>query len=190
MYYNYRKERIRNFVVIAFILLIAIISTHYIYYKFNDDRNIDYNSESLEIIYHEKTGNKITLDKVTPLSDSVGMSQHPYSFSIKNNLTEEVKYKINIKDDIVAIAEDGCQDKQINKDLLRVSIKDGKKENKMYKLSELEDGLLLDTSLKALEEKEYSIHVWVARDEEIEKSNLHYHGTIEIIEENNSIAMR
>ncbi len=190
MYYNYRKERIRNIIVVALILLVAIFSTHYIYYKFKDEQNIDYNSTSLEITYHEKTGNKITLNKVTPLSDSVGMSQHPYSFSIKNNLTEPVNFKVVIKDDVVAIAEDNCGDKQIDKNLLRVSIKEGKKENKMYRLDELQDGVLLDTTLDALAEGEYSIHVWVARDEELEKSNLHYHGTIEIIEENNSVAMR
>jgi len=188
--YNYRKERIRNIVIVTLILLIAIFSTRYIYYKFKDERNIDYNSTSLEITYHEKTGNKITLEKANPLSDSVGLSQHPYSFTIKNNLTEEVHYKIVIKDDRQCIKEDDCDKKLISKDLLRVSIKDGKKENKIYKLSELENGVLLDTSLKALGEKEYSIHVWVTREEEIEKSNLHYHGTIEIIEEDNSVAMR
>ncbi len=190
MYYNYRKERIKNIIIIALILLVAVVSTHYIYYKFKDERNIDYNSTSLEITYHEKTGNKLTLDKVTPLSDSVGLSQHPYSFTIKNNLTESVNYKIIIKDDTETILEDNCVDKKISKDLLRISIKEGKKENKVYKLSELEDGVLLDTDLGALQEEEFSIHLWVTREEEIEKSNLHYHGLIEIVEENNSVAMR
>ena len=190
MYYNYRKERIKNLIIIAIILSVAIISTHYIYYKFKDERNIDYNSTSLEIIYHEKTGNKITMNKITPLSDSVGMSQHPYSFTIKNNLTEPVNYKIVIKDDLDAIKEDGCEEKIVSKELLRVSIRDGKTENKVFKLNELEDRVLLDTSLKALEEREFSIHIWASREEEIEKTNFHYHATIEIIEENDSIAMR
>ena len=52
------------------------------------------------------------------------------------------------------------------------------------------EGVNMRRTLKALGEKEYSIHVWVTREEEIEKSNLHYHGTIEIIEEDNSVAMR
>ena len=52
------------------------------------------------------------------------------------------------------------------------------------KISAKRVGVLLDTTLGALKENEYSVHVWVARDEEIEKNNLHFHGTIEIIEEN------
>ena len=33
MYYNYRKERIKNLIIIAIILSVAIISTHYILYQ-------------------------------------------------------------------------------------------------------------------------------------------------------------
>ena len=49
--YNRRKEIIKNGVYIIFILLIAIISTYYIYNKFQVDNNIDFNSDSLDVTY-------------------------------------------------------------------------------------------------------------------------------------------
>ena len=94
-----KKEWIKNGIYIFFILLLAVISTHYIYYHFQDDRNIDFNSESLDVTYRESTGNKIALTKITPVTDSVGLSSKAYVITIKNNLTEKVNYKIILEDD-------------------------------------------------------------------------------------------
>ena len=141
---NRRREIIKNTIYIFFILLLAIVSTYYIYNKFQGARNIDFNSESLDVTYHEKTGDKLTLNKVIPVTDSVGLSSKAYLISIKNNLTEKVNYKLKIVDDLEQIEEDQCEGNLITKDNIRISIKENRKNNKIYTLSELEDGLLLD----------------------------------------------
>lgn len=41
--YNPKKEVMKNVIYIGIILLIAIISTYKIYYKFQDDRNVNFN---------------------------------------------------------------------------------------------------------------------------------------------------
>ena len=75
MYSEIRKrEIIKNTIFIIFILILAVIPTHYIYYKFQGNRNIDFSSESLDVVYHESTGDKLTISKVTPVTDSVGLS--------------------------------------------------------------------------------------------------------------------
>ena len=95
MYYNRKKEIIKNVIIIGIILLIAIVSTRFIYFKYKNESNVDYNSESLDIIFHEKDGADIAIRKVTPVTDSVGLTSKAYTFTIKNNLTEPVEYNIS-----------------------------------------------------------------------------------------------
>ena len=80
-----KKEIIKNTIYISFILLIAIIPTYFIYYKFQDDRSIESNSDSLDVTYLEKTGDKISITKVTPVTDSVGLSSMLFYQIIINN---------------------------------------------------------------------------------------------------------
>ena len=54
MYYDAKKERIKNIIFITIILLVAVFSTHHIYYKFKEEHTIDYNSENLDVLFHDK----------------------------------------------------------------------------------------------------------------------------------------
>ena len=187
--YNRKKEIIKNVIYTIIILSITIVSTHYIYYKFQGDREVDFNSESLDIVYHETTGDKLTISKVTPVTDSVGLSSKSYMVSIKNNLTEKVNYKIKIIDDLEKIIEDECEDKLIPKDDIRISVKVKKNVSKIYNLSELENGVLLDDEIDALENINISIRLWIKQDSKLPAgSKMHYHGKIQIIENDTLIA--
>lgn len=188
--YNPKKEVMKNVIYIGIILLIAIISTYKIYYKFQDDRNVNFNSDSFVITFHEKTGDKVNITKVTPVTDSVGLSSNSYSFSIKNNLTEKVHFEVRLVDDLESVTDDNCIDKLISKENIKVSIKNGKKDNKIYNLNELEDGVLLSDKISALEEREISVRVWVDKNSSLPiGSDMHYHGTIKVLEDNGSVAM-
>lgn len=188
--YNPKKEVMKNFIYIGIILLIAIISTYKIYYKFQDDRNVNFNSDSFVITFHEKTGDKVNITKVTPVTDSVGLSSNSYSFSIKNNLTEKAHFEVRLVDDLESVTDDNCIDKLISKENIKVSIKNGKKDNKIYNLNELEDGVLLSDKISALEEREISVRVWVDKNSSLPiGSEMHYHGTIKVLEDNGSVAI-
>ena len=188
--YNPKKEVMKNVIYICIILLIAIISTYKIYYKFQDDRNVNFNSDSFVITFHEKTGDKVNITKVTPVTDSVGLSSNSYSFSIKNNLTEKAHFEVRLVDDLESVTDDNCIDKLISKENIKVSIKNGKKDNKIYNLNELEDGVLLSDKISALEEREISVRGWVDKNRSVPiGSDMHYHGTIKVLEDNGSVAM-
>lgn len=188
--YNPKKEVMKNVIYIGIILLIAIISTYKIYYKFQDDRNVNFNSDSFVITFHEKTGDKVNITKVTPVTDSVGLSSNSYSFSIKNNLTEKAHFEVRLVDDLESVTDDNCIDKLISKENIKVSIKNGKKDNKIYNLNELEDGVLLSDKISALEEREISVRVWVDKNSSLPiGSEMHYHGTIKVLEDNGSVAI-
>lgn len=178
-----RRETIKNVVYISLILLVAVVSTYLIYNKFVDERKLDSSSEILDVTYKDNSGNKIAITKVTPLTDSVGLSTNNYGLTLTNNLTEKVNYKIIVKDDIETILDDECEEYQISKDDIRISVKVGKKDNKIFTLSELVDGVLLEDSLKALENEEVSIRIWVSQNSTLPLgSNIHYHGILDVVD--------
>ena len=178
-----RRETIKNVVYISLILLVAVVSTYLIYNKFVDERKLDSSSEILDVTYKDNSGNKIAITKVTPLTDSVGLSTNNYGLTLTNNLTEKVNYKIIVKDDIEIILDDECEEYQISKDDIRISVKVGKKDNKIFTLSELVDGVLLEDSLKALENEEVSIRIWVSQNSTLPLgSNIHYHGILDVVD--------
>ncbi len=69
MTYNLKKALIRDVVLLTIIFIIAIVTTHHIYYKFKKERNVNYNSPSLDVVFHEKSGDKVTITKVTPVTE-------------------------------------------------------------------------------------------------------------------------
>ena len=193
MYYQYnrRKELIKNALIIGFILFVAVFSTYKIYYSFNDEQNIDYSSKSLDITFHEDTGEELDITKVTPLSDSVGLTTKGHTITITNNLTESVKYSIKIVDNIEKMEEQDCLGITIPREEIRISIKKSGERAEVYKLSELEDGVLLSTTIKALDAEKYTIRLWVNNDSTLPSgSNNHYHGLIQIFENDTTLAVK
>ncbi len=188
--FNPKKYLIKNIIYTTLIILLAIFSTYNIYYKFQDDRDVNYNSESFVVTFHEKSGDRMSITNVTPVTDSVGLSSKAYSLNIKNNLTVPVLFKIKIVDDLDRVVADNCQNELLSKDFIRISIKNGKEDNQIYNLNELKDGILLDDEMKALEDRELTIRIWVNRDSNIPlNTNLHYHGIIQVLESNNTVAI-
>lgn len=186
-----KRELMKSGIIVSIILLIAIVSTYHIYYKYQDDRNVDFNSESLNVVFHDASGDKIELTKVTPVTDSVGLSSKNYSLDIRNNLTVGVPYQIKIVSDSDAILEDECGASSIPEEDIRISVKLGKGNNEIYDLSELKEGILLDSVVGALNTDSISIRVWVNKDSELPSgSKMHYHGIIQIIENESIVAIR
>lgn len=191
MYYNRKKYILKNVIIITFILLVAIIATHAIYDKFTKERETDYSSESLDIVFHDVAGANIDITKPTLVNDAIGLSSKAYTLTIKNNLTEPVKYQLKLVDNAEKIILDDCAELQIPKELIRVSVKEDSSKNNIYTLSELIDNNLDLGEIDALAEKNYSIRIWVTNTSEVNISkNLHYHGIIQVIEKETDLAVR
>ena len=191
MYYNRKKYILKNVIIITFILLVAIIATHAIYDKFTKERETDYSSESLDIVFHDVAGANVDITKPTLVNDAIGLSSKAYTLTIKNNLTEPVKYKLKLVDNAEKIILDDCAELQIPKELIRVSVKEDSSKNNIYTLSELIDNNLDLGEIDALAEKNYSIRIWLTNTSEVNISkNLHYHGIIQVIENETDVAVR
>ena len=173
------KYRKKELVSISVILLFALISTHYIYYKFKDSRNIDYNTSTLDVTFHEKSGDLINLTKVTPVTDSVGLSSTAYTFTIKNNTNKNLKYSV-IKDD--------CGEYQIPHNIIKFSIHKEKEKSNIQVLSNLVNGEVLERVIKAGQKEEYTMRFWIANNTLPTGSKLHYHGKIVVTDEGTQVA--
>lgn len=184
MQFKRKRELIKNVVLMAMILSIAIISTYYIYNKFDNSEVVDYTSESLDITYKEEAGDKISITTVSPVTDSVGLSSKAHTVTIKNNLTEKVNYTIRINDDVKTMIEDDCTEYQIPKQDIRVSVRDASGNNAIYTLSDLENNILVSHKIDVLKEEKYTIRLWVSSESSLPMgSDIHYHGIIEVVEE-------
>ena len=187
--YNRKKEAIKNTVYIIFILLLAVVSTYFIYNKFQKNRSIDFNSDSLDVTYHDSNGDKIKINKVTPVTDSVGLSSKVYLITVKNNLTERVNYQVKILDDESENANYE-EDELIPKEDIKVSVKVNREETEIYNLAELENSLLLEQEIEALDTNNISIRIWIKQDSKLPAgSEMHYNGRIQLVEENSSVAI-
>ena len=134
------------------------------------------------------------------LLDSIDLNLIDYDFSIdyddfleenfKNNLTEPVKVTIKLVDDNETIEKDNCIESSIPKEYIKVSIKENNGKNNVYTINELTDDILLETEIEALDEQNYTIRVWVASEIETTNLDLHYHGKIQIIENDSILARR
>ena len=179
-----KKFIIKNVLIISIIMAFAMFTTYKIYYKFKNERNTDYTSASLEISFHEKQGNKISITKSSPVPDSIGLSSTAYTLTVTNNLTIPVKYKLILVPDENEIALDGCAGSQIPLDIVKVALKENKEPVEVFTLNEKEDNVIDSETIPALGTVDYTIRVWVTNSHDLTISNnLHYHSIIKVEEE-------
>ena len=85
-------------------------------------------------------------------------------------------------DDIKTIETDNCEEYLIPENIIKTSIKEEKQTDKIFLLNNLDKKIIKIDKLKPLEEKTYSIRVWVTSNSLTAGSNLHYHGKIKVEE--------
>lgn len=184
----YRKQMIKGAMIIAFILTFALVATHYIYYKFKDTRDQVSVSSSLEVTFHEKTGDNVSLMKVAPVSDSVGQSSHAYTFTIKNHLKDPVLYSVKLVKDLEMVVDDDCEEKQMPLSIIKGVIRRDKEDHRMFMVSDLKDNTIVSRKLKGGESVSYTLRFWTVSNSLPLDSDLHFHGKIQIVENGVDIA--
>ena len=133
---------------------------------------------TLQIAYDDTSsglGNIINLNGAYPESDAVGQSREPYRFKITNTGSLNVKYMIKLLDDTDMIAEDGCQDKLLDKSKIKYSINGGEP---VILDSIKEEYIAINGSIGPLKSTTYEIRMWIDESAGNEVLGRHYHGKI------------
>ena len=55
----YRRHMIKSAIIIIFLFVFAIVSTYLIYNNFSSEREQDIDTGEMEVVFHNKDGNKI-----------------------------------------------------------------------------------------------------------------------------------
>lgn len=177
-----RKEMIKNGIFITIILVFACISIFYIYNKFKDTRDAMISSESLQVTFHEKEKDKVTMTKVTPVTDAVGLSGKSYTFTIQNNSNKKVKYEVKIIEDEKEIKKDGCLEDRIPLNIIKAGIHREGEVSEIYNLDDLENGVLTKQTLAPQEQVKYTVRFWISNSTLTTGPNMHFHGLLKIEE--------
>lgn len=185
MNYNYyvklkRKMLIKNIAFITIIIGLALFSTYKIYNKFRDQRDQIRNSPSLEVTFHDSE--EISVTKITPVTDSVGLSSKAYRFSIKNNTNTKVSYSVKINPDNKKYKTDKCGEYKIPLNIIKTGIHEKGQVSDIYNLDDLEDNTIVTKILSPKEEVEYTVRFWISKNTLTQDADLHFHGKLEVIE--------
>ena len=179
----YKKQRRKSIIIITFLVLFSLISTYLIYEKFANSRDKDYDTGKMEVVFHEKNGNEISLDKFTPVTDAIGLSSPSYTFTVINNTDKKVKYSIKLVANKKKMEQDNCDNKQIPKELLKLSFRKDHLPPAAYVLSEFPNDIIYEDSLKPNSSGDYSIRLWAMNSNFTLDKTSHYHALIEVVEE-------
>ncbi len=184
MYKQARKKMlIKTIVFMILIIGISVFASITIYNKFKNVRDKKYNSPSLEVTYHSTQGNKVSLNKVTPVTDYVGLSGYAYKFTIKNNKNKKVKYQVKLLEDLKTYEKDDCTDKKIPNSIIKLGIHKSGDSSKIINLDDIDDDVIATGVLGPKKEEKYTVRMWVSQSDSIViDKNLHYHGLLKVTE--------
>ena len=78
------KKVLRNFIIIIFLITFSAVSTYLIYEKFSNSRDKDYDTGKMEVVFHDKNVNEISLNKFTPIRTSNSPSLKSLNISTRS----------------------------------------------------------------------------------------------------------
>ena len=147
----------KKIIIIVLIILIALISfslvnsTYSLFYHEDVSQNTEgYTTGTLSITASSK-GDNISLSNALPVTDSVGSSSTPYTFTVTN--TGTLNYKFNIK-----LLSTGSSSTTIDSRYIKLKVDDGA----VSTLSTLTNGIIKnDITLAAGESIDINVRVWL-----------------------------
>ena len=170
-----KKNRVILAITIILVLFLSVFlfTETFAYWKLTDTQNnSNLASTACFDITFEETGTDITLANAFPISNEKGLASTPYKFKIKNICDVSAKYYVTLN-------SFGTTEDLLSEDAIRYAIDLSKYESSTYltkilgtakentntaniNLTDLIKSYTIETGyLKAQEEKEYSLHLWL-----------------------------
>jgi len=169
-------------IVISILLLLCVtIGVSYAYWQITKKQtNANVLSTGCFEIAFEETGSDISLNNALPISDQKGLSKTPYKFKLKNICTYDSEYYVTLN-------SIGATDKLLNENAIKYAFDVSTKTNPTPKilgtapenteissidLTNLIKSYYLKAGyLRAGEEKEFSLYLWMNQDAPMSEMN-------------------
>ncbi len=169
-----KKYMVKNISMILFILAIAFMGTYIVYQEFNTAYDETIELENLTIVYQDKEKDNLVLENAKPVSDGIGKSSNPIKMTVTNNTEVELDYTVKLLLDNEKLAECKCSDLLLTEEQVKVNVLVNNEEYQTVLLNDLEDGILLEQTLKAKEEANLSFRIWVDQHSLVENNSIYY----------------
>ena len=177
-----KKKKI-FFLVIFLILLIGIIGVSYALLQkdiIGNNRKIIYQVGDLEVKLDESGSKDISLVNATPQEESDGLSNEPYSFSLVNNATTDLKYTIYLEDDSDAKNKCGTDCELVPYKFIRYNLSNDNESLKINNLSASSTELYTGTISSKSTDK-FNLRVWLSIDADNKAMNKYYFGKVKVV---------
>lgn len=180
----FQRQMYLTVLTVIGVTLVVLGNSYAVFTSLNESKG--YNTiqvGTLQIAYSDSEdglGNNLRLNNAYPISDAEGLAETPYRFTITNTGSLAADYSVRILDDEAMIEADGCADKLLNKNNIKMTVNG----SDPFLLSTLEGTTptyTIDTgTLQPGERKEFEIKMWIKSDAGNDILGTHYHGKVVI----------
>lgn len=177
---NKKKEHKLGLIVLILSIIICLTTVSYaLWSRVYHGKKDNYIKTGTLLLKLDEKSSAISLENTIPTSDSNGQQMEPYTFSLQNTGTADAKFRILMFDDDEYYKSDNCLTKKLSWDKIRYSFIEDNTTPVIDNLS-AKNGVLTSGTIKAGEEKEYSLRLWLSKDTTEESMGLHFHGKIRV----------
>ena len=178
------KRRKKYILIISLIaIIVVILGVSYALLQkdiIGSNGRIIYKIGDLEVKLDESSSKDISLTNATPQEDSEGLTNEPYSFSLVNNATTDLKYTIYLEDDIDAKNKCGTGCELVPYKFIRYNLSSDSESLKTDSLSSSSNELYTGTIMSKSTDK-FNLRVWLSIDADNIAMNKYYFGKIKVV---------
>ena len=179
------KKKRKDLLILLFLIsiIVLVIGVSYALLTKNiigGNNKVVYKVGDLEVKLDESGSKDISLTNATPEEDSEGLTNEPYSFSIVNNATTDLKYTIYLKDDTDAKNSCGTNCELVPYKFIRYNLASDSESLKTSNLSSSSTELYTGTITSKSTDK-FNLRVWLSIDADNTAMNKYYFGKIRVV---------
>ena len=179
------KKKRKDLLILLFLISITVLVIGVSYALLTKNiiggsNKVVYRVGDLEVKLDESGSKDISLTNATPQEDSEGLSNEPYSFSIVNNATTDLKYTIYLEDDIDAKNSCGTNCELVPYNFVKYNLSSDSTSLKTNTLSSSSTELYTGTITSKSTDK-FNLRVWLAIDADNTAMNKYYFGKIKVV---------
>lgn len=177
---NKKKEHKLGFIALILSIVICLTTVSYaLWSRVYHGKKDNYIKTGTLVLKLNEKSSAISLENTIPVNDSIGQQKEAYTFSLQNTGTADAKFRILMIDDEEYYKNDNCLTKKLPWDKIRYSFTEDKTTPIIDNLT-AKNSVLTSGTIKAGEEKEYSLKLWLSKDTTKEFMGLHFHGKIKV----------
>ena len=179
------KKKRKDLLILLFLISITVLVIGVSYALLTKNiiggsNEVVYKVGDLDVKLDESSSKDISLTNATPQEDSEGLTNDPYSFSLVNNATTDLKYTIYLEDDTDVKTSCGTNCELVPYNFVKYNLSNDSTSLKTNTLSSSSTELYTGTITSKSTDK-FNLRVWLSIDADNTAMNKYYFGKIRVV---------